>query len=158
MMGVFSINAYVGIKDTALSKLQPAHETANFFLALFDVVSASILLAYGQGKTRWVFLSGVVWPAVYLLSIVADVESRLCLFSGTNCYASVGDAYRYLILGEIGEGWKLWKYTIPSAILLLVLVMVMSAVYCQRSAPAKGAAADEDISRDKKVFDNKSKR
>ncbi len=135
MLGVFALNAYIGAKDTSLAQLQPAHETANSLMAFLDLVSASILLAYGRGRVRLILLSGVVWPCVFLLSLFADIETRMCLFTGTNCFASVGDSYQYLIMGSIAEGWKLWKYTIPAALILLLFAALLSTVYCIQNWP-----------------------
>jgi peptidoglycan/LPS O-acetylase OafA/YrhL len=138
MLAVFALNAYIGTKDTGLAQLQPSHEMANSFMAFLDLVSASLLLAIGRGRVRWVLLSGVVWPVVYLLSLVADIESRMCLFTGTNCFASVADSYQFLILGSIAEGWKIWRYTIPCAIALLTATILLSAIFCIVNWPRQG--------------------
>ena len=130
LIGVFSLNAYIGMKDIGLSQLQPVHEAGNFLLALLDLAAAAILLAYGTGRVRWLFLSGIAFPAAYILSLVADVESRMCLFTGTNCFKTVNLSYRYLILGDASQGWELWKYTIPTAISLLLVAMCLTSVYC----------------------------
>lgn len=129
MLGVFSVNAYIGLKDTELSKLQPLHETANFVIAILDLVAASILLYYASGRRSWIFLSGVTWPLVYLLSLFADVESKMCLFSGQNCFSSVNTSFQYLILGERSQGWRLWPYSMITAIFLLSSIIALSTMY-----------------------------
>jgi hypothetical protein len=129
MLGVFSLNAYIGLKDTVLSKLQPTHEGINFFFALLDLAAASILIYYADGRRFWVLLGGVVWPVTYLVSLVVDLESRMCLFSGQNCFSSVYTSFEYLILGEARQGWLLWPYTMIVAILLLVLTIGLSIGY-----------------------------
>lgn len=129
MIAVFSVNAYVGLKDTELFNLQPIHEAANFILALFDLVAASILLYYSGGRRFWILLSGVGWPLAYLLSLMTDVESRMCLFSEQNCFSNVYASFRYLILGDHSQGWMLWPYTMITAIALLLLVVAFSGIY-----------------------------
>jgi hypothetical protein len=129
MLGVFSINSYIGLKDVALSKLQPAHEGANFLIAVIDLAAASLLLSYAQGKPVWIMMAGIVWPAVYFLSLAADIQSKLCLFTNVNCFASVQVAYEYLILGQASQGWVLWPYTFPTAIALFLLITGLSASY-----------------------------
>lgn len=132
MLGVFSANAYIGLKDTELSKLQPIHEAANFVIALLDLVAASILLYYAGGKKSWVLLSGVCWPLAYLSSLFVDVESRMCLFSGQNCFTSVNTSFQYLILGERSQGWQLWPYTMSTTISILLLILVLSLAYARQ--------------------------
>ncbi|MGH2639143.1 MAG: hypothetical protein ACRDF4_07695 [Rhabdochlamydiaceae bacterium] len=129
MLGVFSINSYIGLKDSVLSKLQPVHEIANFFIAVADLIAASILMSYGQGRFSLVFLSGFIWPVVFIVSLAADIETRMCLFTNVNCFASVSDAYEYLILGRASQGWKLWVYTFPTAISLLLAIIALTLVY-----------------------------
>ncbi len=126
MLGVFSINSYIGLKDGVLAKLQPAHQGANFVMALIDLVAASILLFYGSGKRMWILLAGVAWPAAFLFFLLADVESRMCLFTNVNCFASVNDSFQYLILGNSSQGWLLWSYTIPTAIFFQLLIIGLS--------------------------------
>jgi hypothetical protein len=135
LLGVFAINAYIAAKDTSLSQLQPVHEIANSLMACLDLVSSSILLYYGRARIRAILLGGIAWPVAFLFSVFADIETRMCLFTGTNCFASVGDSYQYLILGSIAEGWKLWKYTIPTAIILLLLAALLSSIYIAQNWP-----------------------
>lgn len=129
MLGVFSLNAYIGLKDSVLSKLQPAHQGGNFIIATVDIVSAAFLLYYGQGKRIWVLLAGVVWPMVYLFALWADVESRLCLFTGLNCFTNVQVSFEYLILGSANQGWRLWPLTMLTVILLLSATLALSLIY-----------------------------
>lgn len=129
MLGVLSLNMYIGLKDVVLFKLQPAHQAANFVIIVVDLIAASFLIYYGQGKRLWVALAGVLWPAVYLLVLLADIESRLCLFSGQNCFSSVQVAYEYLILGSVAQGWHLWPFTILTVISLLSVTLILSAVH-----------------------------
>jgi hypothetical protein len=129
MLGVFSINSYIGLKDVELAKFQPLHSGGNLLMAILDLVAASILLNYGIGKRFWILLAGGVWPTAYLISLLADVESRMCLFSGTNCFATVQASYQYLILGQLNQGWLLWPFTIPTAIVLLLSTMIVSMLY-----------------------------
>ncbi len=133
MLAVFSVNSYIGLKDTELFKLQPIHETANFILALLDLIAAAILLYYSGGRRSWILLCGVAWPFAYLLSLIVDVESRMCLFSERNCFSSVNTSFRYLILGEHSQGWELWPYTMITAIVLLLLIVAFSFVYYLRT-------------------------
>jgi hypothetical protein len=129
MLGVFSVNSYIGLKDVELAQLQPLHLGGNLIMAIIDLVAASILLSYGIGKRFWILLAGAVWPAVYVISLFADVESRMCLFTGTNCFSSVEASYQYLILGQLTEGWLLWPYTILTAICLLLSTVLLSLLY-----------------------------
>lgn len=129
MLGVFTLNAYIGLKDTVLFKLQPTHQGFNLIIAAIDLAASSLLIYYSAGRRTWVLLAGVVWPVVYLFSLVADVENKMCLLSGQNCFASVQVSFRYLILGRLSAGWLLWPYTMMSVILLLSLVIVLSAIH-----------------------------
>lgn len=129
MLGVFSLNTYIGLKDTVMSKLQPMHQSANFVIATVDLVSASLLIYYGKGKRTWVLLSGVFWPIGYFLALFIDTESKLCLFSGQNCFKSVGVSFEYLILGSAAQGWLLWPYTMITVISLLTVILILSVVY-----------------------------
>lgn len=129
MLGVFSLNAYVGLKDTVLSSLQPTHLGANSLIAALDIISAAFLTYYGQGKRIWVLLAGVVWPITYLLALFADIESRLCLFTGQHCFSSVQISFEYLILGNSNQGWRLWPFTILSIVCLLSITLVLSLIY-----------------------------
>lgn len=129
MLGVFSLNAYIGLKDTVLFKLQPTHQGLNFLIAAVSLVASSFLLYYSGGRRIWIVIAGVVWPLVYLLSLLADVESRMCLFSGQHCFTTVKVSFQYLILGRLSNGWLLWPYTMISVIVLLSLVVVLSAFY-----------------------------
>ncbi|HVB12787.1 MAG TPA: hypothetical protein VNE86_06610 [Nitrososphaerales archaeon] len=129
MLGVFSINTYIGLKDVVISQLQPSHEAANALLAIIDFLAATILIIYGNKKPFWTTLAGIVWPATFLLFILADIESKLCLFTNVNCFATVGDSYRYLIQGQAAEGWKLWQYTMETALAFLFVVIGLSLSY-----------------------------
>lgn len=129
ILGVFALNTYIGSFDVELFKLQPTHQAANFAMAVFDLVAASILIAYGSGKQLWVFLAGIAWPLTFLSFLFLDVETRLCLFTGVNCFSSVSIAFQYLILGQRSQGWALWPYTILSAIVLLILAISLSTAY-----------------------------
>lgn len=129
MLGIFTLNAYIGLKDTVLFKLQPTHQGLNFMIAAVDLVASSFLIYYSAGRRNWVLLAGVIWPVVYLFSLLADVESKMCLFSGQHCFTSVQVSYQYLILGRLSAGWLLWPYTMMSVILLLTLVVLFSAIH-----------------------------
>ena len=129
MLGVFSINAYIGLKDVVISQLQPSHEAANALFAIIDFVAATILIIYGNRKPLWTILAGIVWPVTFILFILADIESKLCLFTNVNCFATVSDAYRYLILGQEAEGWKLWPQTMETALVFLFAIVGLSLSY-----------------------------
>jgi hypothetical protein len=130
MLAIFALNAYIGLKDTVLFKLQPAHQTLNFIIAAIDLLASAFLLYYLSGNQKYgILLAGVIWPVIYLLSLLADVESRLCLFTGNNCFASVQIAYEYLILGQSAQGWILWPFTMLSVISLLFAIIILSAIY-----------------------------
>lgn len=133
MLGVFTLNAYIGLKDTVLFKLQPTHQGLNFIIAAIDLVASSFLIYYSAGRRTWVLLAGVIWPVVYLFSLLADVESKMCLLSGQHCFTSVEVSFQYLILGSLSAGWLLWPYTMISVILLLSLVVVLSAIHSANS-------------------------
>ena len=129
MLGLFSINTYVGLKDVVISQLQPSHEAANALFAIIDLLAVTILIIYGNKKPFWTTLAGIVWPATFLLFILADIESKLCLFTNVNCFATVGDSYRYLLLGQAAEGWKLWPYTMATALVFLFAIVGLSLSY-----------------------------
>ena len=146
MLGVFSLNAYVGMKDTTMFQLQPVHQGANFIIAALDFIAAAFLLYYGQGKRIWTLLAGVVWPAVYLFLLLVDIESRLCLFTGQHCFSSVKVSFEYLILGDSSQGWVLWRFTMPSAIVLLLIILVLSSFSAAKHKPTTKASISENQS------------
>jgi hypothetical protein len=128
MLGVFSLNAYIGLKDNVLFEFQPTHQGLNFIIAVIDLIATSVLIYYAEGRKLWVLLSGIVWPIAYLTSLFADVESRMCLFTGQNCFSSVSVSFQYLILGQASQGWLLWPYTMLSTISLLTFIIVLSLI------------------------------
>ena len=124
MFGVFAVNAYIGLKDGNLADYSPLHLELNWLMAAVDVV-AGVVLIVARNSIRWVSLSGIVWPAVYFLSLAVDIMTDLCL-GGGSCWASPTAAFKYLILGD--SGWLLWKYTMLTGITLLVIVVALSLV------------------------------
>ena len=143
MLGVFSLNAYVGMKDTTMFQLQPVHQGANFIIAALDFIAAAFLLYYGQGKRIWTLLAGVIWPAVYLFLLLVDIESRLCLFTGQHCFSSVKVSFEYLILGDSSQGWVLWPFTMPTAIVVLLVILVLSSLHYVKYKPTEKAQLSE---------------
>lgn len=127
MLGVFAINVYIGLFDTTLFKLNQLHYYLNWGIAIVDLAAALILIVFYRSRIL-VLLAGVGWPAIYILSLALDVETTLCAGTNLNCWPSVSDAYRYLILGSKAEGWVLWPYTISTAIAVLVIIAVLSSV------------------------------
>jgi hypothetical protein len=127
MFGVFAINLYIGLYDTYLSTYNSAHYYFNWIIAIVDIVSAIVLLLKPR-SLQWVALGGIVWPVTYLLSLVADIATSMCLGTpnNPNCWPSPYDSFKYLVLGDPSEGWTLWQYTIPTAIALLVVIIILS--------------------------------
>jgi hypothetical protein len=127
MIGVFIINIYIGLFDTTLQQFNVAHLYLNWLMAVVDIIAAVLLLAKPLERFL-VVLGGVVWPIAYITSIAIDVETRLCLGSGSCLLPNPAAAYDYLILGNSSLGWVLWPYTIFTAISLLTTVLVVSSV------------------------------
>lgn len=125
LLGVFFVNLYLVLYDTNLNAFQPLHYYLNLLISITTLV-ASLLLFVGPKSPSLISLAGIVWPLVYLGSLSVNVESRLCLGAGTNCIASVNDAFEYLILNDPSAGWKLFQGTIPIAIVLLVATIGLS--------------------------------
>ena len=125
LLGVFFVNLYLALYDTNLNAFQPLHYYLNLLISITTLV-ASVFLFVWPKSARLVSLAGIVWPLVYLGSLAVNVESRLCLGTGTNCFASVNDAFGYLILNEPSAGWKLFQGIIPIAIVLLVATIGLS--------------------------------
>ena len=126
MLGVFCINLYIGLYDTNLAQLSPLHWQLNWVIAAIDVVAA-IVLFVRPGSTIWRSLAGVAWPLVYVVNLLVDVETRLCLGTqASSCSPTVSDAYQYLILGSSGEDWVLWPYTIRLAIGLVIVTLILA--------------------------------
>jgi len=141
MLGVFAINVYIGLYDTNLSQLNSAHWDLNWLIAVADLVAATILLV-GPGNFVWKLLAGILWPIVYVASLVLDVETRLCLGSQASaCSPTVSDAYQYLILGRAGQEWILWQYTIPLAIALVLLTLILTLLTLYLSQKEKSSPA-----------------
>jgi hypothetical protein len=128
MLGVFAINLYIALYDTNLSQLSPLHSELNWIIAIVDFVAAVFLLAK-PASLLWKSFAGIVWPIVYIGSLVLDVETRLCLgSSASTCAPTVSDAYNYLILGSSLEDWVLWPYTMRLAIGLVVIAIILSVI------------------------------
>ncbi len=128
MLGVFGINVYIGRYDTNLIQISPVHAEVNWLIAAADLLAVLFLLAKPRNlifKT----LGGIVWPMLYVATLLIDVETKMCLGATANtCLPSVSDAYQYLILGSASQDWDLWPYTIRLAIALVVLTLVLSLV------------------------------
>ena len=125
MLCVFAINVYIGLYDTVLFKLDKLHYYLNWGIAAVDLTASVILIAFYSSQVL-VSLAGLAWPVVYIVSLFLDVQTSLC--AGTNylnCWPSVTDAYKYLILGSRTEGWVLWPYTTRIAIALLLIIAVL---------------------------------
>ncbi len=138
MLGVFVTNAYIGLDDHVLSDSNLAHYYFNWIIAAVDLIAAIFLFAKPQ-SVEWTALSGIVWPVVYLLSLAADVATSMCFGTPTNasCLPTPSDAFRYLVLGDPLEGWALWRFTMPTAILLLILVVILSTLSISRLQKSK---------------------
>lgn len=81
-------------------------------------------------------LGGIVWPVLYIGTLLIDVETKMCLGAAAKtCLPSVSDAYQYLILGSASQDWVLWPYTIRLGIALAVIVFVLSilSLYFRKS-------------------------
>lgn len=135
MFGVFGINLYIGLDDTNLSSISPVHAEVNWVIAAADLFAALFLLA----KPRNLILKGlggIVWPVLYIGTLLIDVETKMCLGAAAKtCLPSVSDAYQYLILGSASQDWVLWPYTIRLGIALAVIVFVLSilSLYFRKS-------------------------
>jgi len=128
MLGVFGINVYIGLYDTNLAQISPMHQQLNWVIAAADLIAALFLLAKPKSMILKV-LGGIVWPVLFIGSLVLDVETRLCLGAPANtCLPSVSLAYQYLILGSKGQEWVLWPYTIRLGISLAVLTFVLTLI------------------------------
>lgn len=129
-LGVFGANLYIGFFDSPLASYNPIHHELNWIIAVVDIVAAILLLSLSK-NLKLVILSGIAWPIVYLASLGGDVATRMCLGTpaNANCWPTSYDAFKYLILGDPSEGWTLWQYTIPTAILLLVIVIVLCSLF-----------------------------
>ncbi|MCL5066902.1 MAG: hypothetical protein M1368_00935, partial [Thaumarchaeota archaeon] len=125
MVGVFAINVYIGLYDKTLAQYSPTHLYANWVIAIVDLAAATVLLSNLGRNERWVFPSGIGWPVAYIISLVVDIMLDL---GAPNLWPDPASAYKYLILADPNQGWVLWKYTIPAAILLLILVVVLSSI------------------------------
>jgi hypothetical protein len=129
MLGVFGINVYLGLYDTNLQfAVNHLHYEINWVLAAADLLAALFLLA----KPRNLILKGlggIIWPLLYIGSLILDVETRMCLgASSAACFPSVSAAYHYLILGSQAEEWAVWPYTIRLGIALAVITLVLSLI------------------------------
>ena len=125
MIGVFIINVYIGLFDKTLAQYNPTHLYANWTIAVVDLAAAVILLSRLSHNIRWTILSGIAWPLVYILSLAVDIETDL---GKPNLWPTPVASYQYLILGDPAQGWVLWKYTIPTAIFLLIIIAALSAI------------------------------
>lgn len=124
---VAGFNIYIGLYDTTLNQLNTLHHNLNWVLAALSVIAGILLVVKATSKPL-VVLAGLVWPLIYLSSLVADVETKMCLGTNSNCYATVTGAYDYLVLGSRVEGWVLWPYTIRAVIILLLFVVMLTAI------------------------------
>ena len=144
MLGVFALNVYIGLYDKFLSKYQPLHWELNWVIAAVDLVAAIVLIGLPKNIVL-VSLGGIVWPIVYVISLGADVYTRLCAGgSQANCWPSKTDAFQYLIVNNPnvpgGYGWQLWTGTMPTILALLLITFVISiatVVSLRRIKPAK---------------------
>lgn len=131
MIGVFAVNVYLGLYDKNLSTLNTLHYDLNWLIAAVSIVAALVLLLMPRSK-MWVALGGIVWPVVYVISLGADVETKLCSGApASSCWPTHTAALDYLILNEAnisgaaGFGWKLAP-VMPVAIALLFIVFILS--------------------------------
>ena len=127
MLGVFVANVYIGLYDVNIRAYNLTHYYLNWVIVVVDAVAAIFLFVKNKSDL-WIALSGIAWPIAYLLSLGGDVATSMCLGTptNTNCWPTQYDAFRYLILGDPSEGWLLWPYTMPTAIALLVIAIVLS--------------------------------
>ncbi len=130
LIGVFLANLYIALYDKNLSLFNQLHYYLNWIITAMSLVAAIIILAKPL-SVKLVLLAGIIWPVVYVGGLAADVESRLCLGTSANCWPDTNSAFQYLILNNPnvpnGYGWMLWPYTIPTALILLALVVIISA-------------------------------
>lgn len=128
MLGVFAINVYIGLYDKNLSQVS-LHWYLNWVVAVLTIIAAILLLSRPLNAPI-VALAGIVWPIVYVASLAVDVYTRMCL--GTSfCWPSRTAAFQYLILNNPnapGGGWKLFPYTIPMALGLLLVTFILSII------------------------------
>lgn len=125
MLGVFLINAYISLFDRTLAQYNRTHLYANWAIVAIDLVATLILLSKFLQGIRWTIVSGIVWPLVYITSLGIDIEMDLGV---PKLWPTPFSSYQYLILGDPAQGWVLWKYTMPTAILLLVLIVALSSI------------------------------
>ncbi len=136
MIGVFLLNVYIGVGDTVIRSVNPAHYYLNWLIAVVDIVAA-IILFIKPLSTTWVSLAGIAWPVVYVLSLAVDVYTYLCLGGSASCtgaWPTHRSAFDYLILNDPAQGWVLFRGTVPLIIALLFIVFVLSilSVYNER--------------------------
>ncbi|HKW03696.1 MAG TPA: hypothetical protein VJN71_00230 [Nitrososphaerales archaeon] len=157
MLGVFIANVYIGLYDSNLATYNPLHYDLNWLIAVVDIIAAVILLSRPKSRGLLI-LSGILWPIVYLLSLGGDVATSMCLGtpSNPNCWPTTFDAFKYLILGDPSEGWSLWQGTIPAAIVLLVVTIVLMSLFVRhiRITKTKGPVQNNQLQDQKTVIDN----
>jgi hypothetical protein len=144
LVGVFFVNLYLGLFDANLYKFQPLHSYLNWVIAAVTLGASMILLINPMRKVAFSILAGIIWPLVYLASLAIDVESRLCLGSGTNCFPSVNAAYQYLILNSPSAGWNLIQGVVPLAIALNVGA-ISAEIYSLYSVSRKRTSVKETV-------------
>ncbi len=155
MVGVFALNLYIGLDDRVLAETNLVHYYFNWIIVAVDLISAIFLFVKPKSQ-QWIALSGIIWPIAYLLSLAADVATSLCFGTpaSSSCLPTPSDAFRYLIMGDPLEGWALWPFTIPSAILLLIAVIIISTISIiklQKDKSSKTPLNQEPSPKDKDV-------
>jgi MFS superfamily sulfate permease-like transporter len=145
LLGAFALTVYIGFDDSNLRNYQPLHWEINWVFAAANVIAAVLLLGLPR-KIPAVVLGGIVWPILYGISLVVDVETRLCIGGNqANCWPSKTAAYQYLILGDPnvpnGYGWHLWQGTVPTILALMFVAFVISiiTVYSLRAGSVAGS-------------------
>jgi hypothetical protein len=133
LIGAFLISLYIALYDTTLAKEDPLHHEVAWILAIISLVAGAILIAKPKSYVGRI-LGGIAWPAMYLFSLAFDVQTELCYGTNLNCWPSVSDSYKYLILNDRFEGWVLSPYTTRVLIAFLVIAIVLSTVSIVLSA------------------------
>ena len=147
-LGVFAASAYIGAYDKVLQSV-PSHWYLDWAISIASLVAAGLLISM---PTRlWaVVLGGVVWPIVYVGGLGFDVLTKLCAGASQEyCWPSRNAAFQYLILNNPnaqGQGWTLFPFTIPLAIVLILISLVLSilaVISIRRSRITSGKSVTE---------------
>ena len=131
----FIFNLYIGLYDSVITQYNMSHYYLNWLITVVSLVGGLALIAMPKNRAL-VLLGGVVWPIVYVLGLILDVSTKLCLGAGSSadCWPSTSAAFDYLILNQkvipnaTGYGWQLSIPAMPIIIAMLAITFVLSLV------------------------------